>query len=160
MKHISRLTAGVLFLAATLFLAGCKTDADHANSGQMASVEVSGHTEVEVLKTVKDVFESNGYEHMGDLTFDKKGSLWDTAAYGGWDSGGVWTRLKATVDPAPDGVADHYVIGCDAYRVIRHNQGVMEDEEKTRYSNRAECARIVNEIQARLAGGAVPVAQP
>jgi hypothetical protein len=154
MKHISRLIAGSMLWLAVTFLAGCKTDPDHANSGQMASLEISGYSEVEILRAMKDVFESNGYEHMEGLTFDKKGSFMDTAAFGGWNSGGVWIRLKASVDPAPDGNAGSYVIGCDAYRVVGRNEGVMEEEKKTKYSNRAECQRILDQIKERLASGA------
>ncbi|MGC9943479.1 MAG: hypothetical protein ABSE48_16755 [Verrucomicrobiota bacterium] len=157
MKHFSRWIAGSLWLVAVLFLGGCQTNTDQANSGQMASVEISGHSEVEILRAMKAVFQANGYEHMDDLTFDKKGSAWDTAAYGGWDTGGVWIRLKASVDKGPVG---NYVIGCDAYRVVSHNQGVMEEEEKTPHTNRAECKRILDEIQARLASGTDASAQP
>jgi hypothetical protein len=160
MKHISRLLASALLLVAVSFSPGCKTDPDRARSGQMASVEISGHSEAEILRAMKDVFESEGYEHMEGLTFDKKGSMWDTAAFGGWNSGGVWIRLKASVDPAPDGMEGHYVIGCDAYRVVGRNEGVMEEEKKTRYSNGAECQRILDEIQARLAAAAPRPDQP
>jgi hypothetical protein len=154
----ARWAAGLLLLLAAFLPAGCKTDPDTTNSGQMASLEITGHSEVEILRAMKDVFESNGYEHMDGLTFDKKGSLLDTAAFGGWNSGGVWIRLKASVDPAPDGNAESYVIGCDAYRVVGRNEGVMEEEKKTPHSNRAECQRILEKIKERLASGAA--AQP
>jgi hypothetical protein len=146
-----------MLLVAALLLTGCQTDSDRTNSGQMASLEISGHSEVEILRVMKAVFLANGYEHMDGLTFDKKGSAWDTAAYGGWDSGGVWIRIKATVDSESDG---KYVIGCDAYRVIGHDQGVMESEQKTPHSNRAECKRILDEIQARLASSPAASAEP
>jgi len=152
MKRIFHLVGGCLLLAVAFFLAGCRTpDTDTAHSGQMASLEISGHSEVEILRTLKDVFESNGYEHMEDLTFDKKGSAWDTVLYGGWDTDGVWIRLKASVDPGPNG---DYVIGCDAYRVIGRNQAVLEQEQKTPHANRDECKRLLDEVQARLASGA------
>ncbi len=152
MKQTFRLITGPFLLTVALVLAGCRTpDTDQTNSGQMASVEVAGHSEVEILRVLKATLVDNGYEHMQDLVFDKKGSVMDTAFFGGWDSGGVWIRLKLTVDPAPSGNSN-YVIGCDAYRVIAHNQGVMEEEKKTRHSNRAECARILQAIKDRLAG--------
>ena len=153
MKQMFRLITGTLLFTVALVLTGCRTpDPDQTNSGQMASVEVAGHSEVEILRAVKATLVENGYEHMQDLVFDKRGSALDTAFFGGWDSGGVWIRLKLTVDPAPSGNGN-YVIGCDAYRVIAHNQGVMEEEKKTRHSNRAECARILQAIRSRLAAG-------
>ena len=152
MKQMFRLITGPLLLTMALMLAGCHTpDPDRASTGQMASLEIPGHSEAEILRAVKDTLVDNGYEHMEGLTFDKRGSGMDTALYGGWDSGGVWIRLKLTVEPAASGNGN-YVIGCDAYRVIAHNQGVMEEEKKTRHSNRDECDKMLQAIKARLSG--------
>lgn len=157
MKKFLPSLAAAMLLVTAIFLAGCQTTADHAHSGQMASLVISGHTEVEILRAMKAVFLADGYEHTSDLIFDKKGSAWDTAAYGGWFSGSVWIRLKATVDAAPNG---DYVIGCDAYRVIGRNEGVMEEEHKATYSERSECKKILDEIKTRLASGSSETHQP
>lgn len=138
--------AGLFFLLAAIFLTGCRT-ADLAHSGQMASLEISGHSEVEILRVMKAVFLDEGYEHMGDLTWDKKGSMWDAAAYGGWSQSAVWLRLKATVDSTPDG---GYAVGCDAYMVNDRNLGVMEEERKMSLAGRSECKKILDEIKTRL----------
>ncbi|HEY4417492.1 MAG TPA: hypothetical protein VGO57_17505 [Verrucomicrobiae bacterium] len=126
-------------------LTGCKTT-DHAETGQLASLEISGRSEADILRAVKAVFIANGYKHTKDLTFEKRGSSWDTAAYGGWSSA-VWIRLKATVDPTPTG---QYVIGCDAYTVDNHDQGVMEMEQKRAYAKRDECAKLLEQVKAKL----------
>jgi hypothetical protein len=146
MKSIFHLIAASLLLLAATFFTGCRT-ADRAQTGQLASLEISGHSEIEILRTMKAVFLDDGYEHIKDLTFDKKGSAWDTAAYGGWTSA-VWIRMKASVDPAP--ISGDYIIGCDAYTVNAHNQGEMEDERKNSYSKRSECEKILAEIKTRL----------
>jgi hypothetical protein len=145
-------------LVAILVVVGCRTtSADLADAGHMASLTISSRSEVDILRAMEAVFVANGYQHMGDLTFDKKGSAWETALYGGWNADGVWIRLKASVDPGPSGT---YVIGCDAFRVTGHNQGVMEEEKKTTHAYRDECKKILDEVQARLAQGGAAAVQP
>ncbi len=146
MKPILRFIAASVVLFAAFFLAGCKTT-DTADSGQLASLEISGHSEVEILRAMQAVFQDEGYEHMTGMVYDKKGSAWDAAAYGGWSLGAVYVRLKLTVDST---VTRSYIVGCDAYMVNGRNQGVLEEERKMYVSERSECKRILNEIQTRL----------
>jgi hypothetical protein len=157
MKQIFQRVMVSLPLVAILVVGGCRTSADLADADHMASLTISGHSEVDILRAMEAVFVADGYQHMGDLTFDKKGSAWETALYGGWNEGGVWIRLKGSVDPGPSGT---YVIGCDAFRVTGHNQGVMEEEKKTTHAYRDECKKILNEVQARLAQGGAGAVQP
>jgi hypothetical protein len=156
MKQILHSVAGSFFLLAAIFLTGCRT-ADRANSGQMASLQISGRSEADILRSMKAVFLAEGYEHMGDLTWDKKGSAWDAAAYGGWSLGAVWVRLKATVDST---ATDDYVIGCNAYMVNDRNQGVMEEERKMSLAGRSECKKILDEVKARLDSPVADSSQP
>jgi len=51
-------------------------------------------------------------------------------------------------------------MGCDAFRVTGHNQGVMEEEKPATYGYRDECRRILQEVQSRLASGSTPTAPP
>lgn len=146
MKRILSSIAAVALLFTALFFAGCKTT-DSANSGQLASVEITGHSEVEILRAMQAVFQAEGYEHMTGMIYDKKGSTWDAAAYGGWSLGAVYLRLKLTVDPIPTG---GYVVGCDAYMVNGRSQGVLEEERKMYVSERSECKRLLDEINAKL----------
>jgi hypothetical protein len=146
MKRIFQLVAGSALLFTVFFLTGCKTT-DSADSGQLASVEISGHSEVEILRAMQTVFETEGYEHMSGMIYDKKGSSWDAAAYGGWSLGAVYVRLKLTVDLTPTG---GYVVGCDAYMVNGRNQGVLEEERKMYVSERSECKRLLDEIKTRV----------
>ena len=156
MKRILLSITAAMLLVTAFFLAGCQTSADQAHSKQMASLDISGHSQVEILRAMKAVFLANGYEHTTDLIFEKKGSFLNTALYGGWMSGAVWIRLKASVEARANG---DYVIGCDAYRVIGRNDGVMEEEQKASYTERSECKKILDEIKTRLDSG-IPESNP
>jgi len=153
---ISALTIPVL-LAAAVLLAGCRTGPPSAPDGHLASLVVSGCSEADILRAMQVVFPAHGYQHVSDMNFDKKGSVLQTALYGGWSDDGVWIRLRASVDPKPDGT---FVMGCDAFRVTGHNQGVMEEEKPATYGYRDECRRILQEVQSRLASGSTPTAPP
>ena len=150
MRLLVQQVLGSLPLVALLVLVGCRTAPETAPADHLASLTITGRSEVEILRAMQAVFSARGYQHLGDLTFDKKGSLWETALYGGWNADGVWIRLKASVDPGPPGT---YVIGCDAFRVTDHNEGVMEEEKKTTHAYRGECESILQAVQARLAPG-------
>lgn len=139
----------LVLLFAVLFLTGCKT-ADLAQTGQMASLEITGHSEVEIIRAIQAVFANEGYDHTHDLVFDKKGSVWDKAAYGDLNTDSTWIRAKVTIDPLP---TDGYVIGFNLYMVNNHNEGVVETEQKISYAKRSECKVIVNEIKAQLDPG-------
>ena len=51
----------MFLLAVAACLTGCQT-ADQADSGDMASVEISGHTETEIQQAAAKVFLSSGYQ--------------------------------------------------------------------------------------------------
>ena len=150
MKKILHLTVCSLLLMAAIFMAGCKT-ADQADTGQLASLQIDGHSEVDILRAMKAVFLADGYIHTHDLIFERKGSTWDSAAYSDIDMGTIWLRIKASVDPVATG---GFVIGCDAYMVNAHNQGVMESEQKLSHTKRSECKTILGQSKARLDSGA------
>jgi len=157
MRHIyHRITLPVL-LAAAMLLAGCRTGPQDPPASHLASLAVSGYSEADILRAMQVVFPAHGYQHVSDMNFDKKGSVLQTALYGGWGEDGVWIRLRASLDPKPDG---SYVMGCDAFRVTGHNQGVMEEEKPAAHGYRDECQKILLEVQSRLASGSPPTAPP
>src|SRR6185437_16178850 len=84
---------GLLFLLGFVGLTGCKTD-DEAHFGHMASVVILGHTRAEILQATATVLKADGYHETDELTFDKPGSAWETANYGGWSSDTVGVRIR------------------------------------------------------------------
>ncbi len=127
-------------------LTGCQT-ADQAHSGHMASVEIYGHTEAEIKMATAAAFMENGYYKIGDLIFEKKGSAWETANYGGWSSDSVWIKVRAeiiTVD------SSKYTLGCNVFAVEAHDEGVMQIERKFVFAKRSEIKKILDEVKTAL----------
>lgn len=135
-----------LLLIGLACLTGCKT-ADEAHSGHMVSVEISGHTESEIQQAAAAVFQANGYTKAGVLTFEKAGTSWETANYGGWSADKVWIRMRADISPTETG---QYILDCDAYVVEGHGEAGMEIERKFWFAKRTECKQILDKIKATL----------
>jgi hypothetical protein len=137
---------GWVLLASAVALTGCQT-ADQADSGDLASVEISGHTEAEIQQAAAKVFLADGYQQTDRLTFEKQGSSWDTVAYHGWSSSAVWIRVRADIT-SPQ--TDKYILGCNAYMVTDRNVATMEEEKKISFSHRTECKKVLDQIKAQL----------
>jgi len=140
------LSAGWIFLVGLVCLTGCQT-ADQAHSGHMASVEIYGHTEAEIQKATAAAFIENGYYKIGDLTFEKKGSGWETANYGGWSATTVWIRMRAEITTVD---SRKYTLGCNVFVVDAHGEAGMETERKFMFAKRSECKKILDEVKAAL----------
>ena len=136
---------GWTLLAVAACLTGCQTT-DQADSGDMASVEITGHTEAEIRQAMAAAFLTNGYQQAGDETFEKQGTRWDTAAYSGWSANAVWIKVKTSITVTETG---KYILGCNAYMVVDRNQATME-EEKLSHSHRSECKKILDQAKGRL----------
>jgi hypothetical protein len=142
----TRRLAGWLFLIGFAGLTGCQTT-DQAHSGQAASVVISGHTEAEIQKATVAAFRANGYVKTDTLTFEKKGSAWETVNYGGWSASRVWIKIRAVV-VATD--IRKYTLGCDAFAVAGHDDPGMETEQPFLFAKRKECKKILDEVKAAL----------
>jgi hypothetical protein len=144
-RDINR-TVGWLFLLGFVWLTGCKS-ADQANTGHMASVEIYGHTSTEIQKATAAAFSNNGYYQIGELTFEKIGSSWETANYGGWSSDSVWIKVRAEIVTEDSAT---YTLSCDAYAIEAHGEGIMQIERKFKFAKRKECKKILDEVKRAL----------
>ncbi len=145
MQNIRR-SLGWVLLAGVACLTGCQTT-DQAESGQMASVKISGHTDADIQQAAAKAFLSNGYQQVNSRTFEKQGTGWDKVAYGGWSSNPVWIRMRINVT---SGEAGQSILTCDAYVVVDRGEGSMEEEKKLFTSYRSECKKILDQTKARL----------
>lgn len=144
--------AGWLFLIGVFCLTGCQTT-DQADSGHMASVEISGHPQAEIQKATETAFRANGYRKVGSLTFEKQGSGWETVNYGGWSGSAAWIRMRAQIVYVETG---KYALGCNAYVVEGHGEIGTEVERKFLFAKRKECKKILDEAKAALEGATPP----
>jgi hypothetical protein len=138
---------GWLFLLGFASLTGCKT-ADEAHFGHMASVTISGHTRTEILQATATILKADGYHETDELTFDKPGSAWETANYGGWSSDAVGVRIRFALVSVELG---QHKLGCDACIVQGYGQPGMEVEQSYWFAKRTECKKILDAIKASLA---------
>lgn len=141
-----RTTLGLLFLIGITGLTGCQT-ADQADTDQMASVEIHGHDQGPILKATAAAFLANGYQKVDELTFEKIGSAWETANYGGWSSDPVWIKVRVKI--VCIGI-NRYTLGCDAYVVEGRGVTGVEIARKFMFAKRSECKKILREAKASL----------
>ena len=144
-----------MLLAVAACLTGCQT-ADQADSGDMASVEISGHTEAEIQQATAKIFLSNGYQQADRRIFEKQGTGWDKMAYGGWSPNPVWIKMRINITSAD---TDKYILGCNAYLVTDRNEATLEEEKKLSVSHRSECKKILDQVKTRLDSPPTPGAQ-
>jgi hypothetical protein len=137
---------GWALLVGVACLTGCSTT-DQADSGDMASTKISGHTDAEIQQAAAGAFLSNGYQKIDRLTFEKQGTGWDKMAYGGWSPNPVWIRMRINITSAGAGQS---ILACDAYAVVDRNEASMEEEKKLSVSYRSECKKILDQARARL----------
>jgi hypothetical protein len=137
---------GWTLMAGIACLTGCQST-DQADSGNMASVSISGRTDSEIKQAAAKVFLWDGYQQVNPLTFEKQGTSWDKMAYGGWSSNPVWIRMRINVTPAEAGQS---TLACDAYAVVDRGEGSMEEEKKLSVSYRSECKKILDQTMVRL----------
>ena len=150
MKMFIQAIRQIPLLALLWVVAGCKTT-DLAKDGSLASIVINGHSTGEIQNAIVQVFESNGFQQMGALTFEKQGTRQDTLKFGGLDSGPVWIRMKVHVSPRSN---NQHVLGCDAYVVQNHGDRFLETETRLKYSKSDECLDLLNKIKAQLSAPA------
>jgi hypothetical protein len=146
LKQIICRSVGWALLVGVAGLTGCQST-DQADSGDMASVKVSGHTDAEIKEAAAKVFLGDGYQQVNPLTFEKQGTRWDKMTYGGWSPNPVWIRIRINVTPAEAGQS---TLACDAYAVVDRGEGSMEEEKKLSVSYRSECKKILDQTVVRL----------
>ena len=137
----------------SLAFSGCKST-DSAGDDSQVSVLITGHTEEEVRQTTIEVFKWNGYVHTVGLNFEKKGTKWDTAKYGGLSGNAVWFRMSAEIAKQNEGTV---ILGCDTYVIEDRDVEFMEKERLLSYGKRSDCKKILNQIKQRLS---LPAASP
>jgi hypothetical protein len=144
--------AGGLVMITLLCLTGCQS-ADEAHTGHMASVEISGFKRSQIEAAAAQVFKANGYAKVDALTFEKPGSGWETANYGGWSSNPVWIRMRCGLVSTD---LRAFTLDCDAYVVEGHGEVGTEMERKFWFAKRGDCKALLDQIKAELKSAPAP----
>ena len=116
-----------------------------------ASARIQGRSLAEIQQTATAVFREKGYALAaatpGQLVFQRPGSLWDVAKWGGWMGGGVTMRVKVRLSEMPDGA---HLLQADAYAVQDSDDPFFQIESRNMLLNRAPYQKLLDEVARRL----------
>jgi len=145
-----RSLAGLLGLALLAGATGCAST--KGEFGNRTAVLIKTRAPKEIIETTIKVFEENGYERRtADRTtamFERKGSNWQTATWGGW-SGAVWER--ATIKVGDYGAGAH-LLEVDVVLIGDKGDEFFEDKKALPRRGYKPFQEMLNEVQARLQG--------
>ena len=131
---------------------GCKT-ADTADSGDQASVLISGHSEAEIRQAAAAVFTGQQFQAapsaMREQVFKRKASNSSNFFHNGWLGAdeGLWERVKLTFLPKGD---NSFVVGLNAYLVAYRGQSFFEEEKKRSGAYSGSYGKLLQAIEQKL----------
>ena len=139
--------AGILSL---LLATGCQS-ARQPGSTSHASVQIQGRGLAEVQQTMEVVFNEAGYTRTSGgpdlMVFQRLGSRWDAAKWGGWTGEGVVMLLKVEIHEVPGGA---YLLQADAYAVQNSNDPFFHTDSRNILLNRRPYQKLLDEVAKRL----------
>lgn len=143
--------AALLACCVTLF-AGCQSPSGGKGKRGFASVAIPNRSPEEVVRATVAVFRADGYRDVlaspDDMIFEKTGTGWNQAAYGGWtDAKPVTVRVRAGVDAQADGTSR---LWCEAYMVGDAGHSLFEEEHKLTSVRRGPYQDLLNQVAAQL----------
>ena len=154
MKNQNRLLSRFAVVAFCISLAVCLTGCQSPSEGKkrFASVTIPKSSPEEVVRTTVEVFKADGYRDLvatpEDMVFEKTGTAWNNAAYGGWtDSKPVTVRIRAGVEPQPNG---DQKLWCEAYMVADAGVALFEEQHKLTSVRRGPYQSLLNQVAERL----------
>lgn len=157
------LLAACFTCVAVLFGAACKSPEvapGTPDDGSLASVFVTNAVRRAVADATFNVFREDGFllasSMSGDLTFDRKGTKWDTLAYGGWFED-VWVRARVSVTPYDVGI---YRLSCKVYRVNGRGDPAMEEEKILTRGNAEYYQGLLAKVKTRIDTATIAVPPP
>lgn len=141
------LLAGMAFI---LMTGGCQSPS--GSKRHLASVVIAKHTPAEIQEAAIAVFRADGYHDIAPspeaMVFEKEGTAWNQAAYGGWTDGKrVTVRVRAGVESQPDGTNR---LWCDAYMVGDSGHPLFEEEHKLTSVRRGPYQSLLDQVAERL----------
>ncbi len=149
---IARYLICCLTIALLAFANGCASSSSKKEFGNRTAVMIKNRTQKEIMETSIRVFEEKGYElRTSDRTtamFERKGSNWQTAAWGGW-SGAVWERATTRLSDYGEGA---YLLEVDVKIIGDKGDAFFEDSKDLPRRNYKPFQEMLNEVQARLQG--------
>ena len=151
MRAKSALSSLVVFTILLAGLTGCQSPSSKDKRG-FTSVVIPKRSPEEVVRTTVAVFRDDGYRDVlatpEDMIFEKTGTGWNQAAYGGWtDAKPVTVRVRAGVESQPDGSQR---LWCDAFMVGDAGHSLFEEEHRLTAVRRGPYKDLLEKVAAKL----------
>jgi hypothetical protein len=149
------ITARTLFSCLTLALIalapGCASN--KSEFGDRTAVMIRNRTPKEIIDSTIVVFQEKGFQvkisTKTEAIFERKGSEWQAATWGGWSGTGVWER--ATVRLSDYG-AGAYLLEANVEIIGDKGDAFMEDSRPLPRRARKPYQEMLNDVQGRLQG--------
>jgi len=142
----------VRFFSLALLVGATGCASTKGEFGNRTAVLIKSRTQKEIMDTTIKVFEEKGYERRtSDRTtamFERKGSNWQTATWGGWN-GAVWERATVTLGDYGEGA---YLLEVKVVLVGDKGDAFFEDKKDLPRRGYKPFQEMLNEVQARLQG--------
>jgi len=147
-------------LCGSLLLSGCQSASKPGNY-RNGAVEISGHPLAEVQRVTIAVFLAEDYRvadnSPGSLVFERPGSKWDNAKYGGLNGQGVTLRAKVRITELRGGVcrvkAEAYVEENSDDDFFRTENRILSLSGSSYKSQLLKVAKILAREPAQTVGG-------
>ena len=143
--------AALIILLAALIVTGCKSSSG-GSAASFASVVIPDRSEALIRQTAVSVFRVDGYESFeapgGGMAFEKRGSLANDIAYGGWiEDRTTRVRVKAEIILLPDG---SHRLQCQVYMVQHAGDTFFQEEHKLSRLSAGPYRKLLEEVATRL----------
>lgn len=139
-----------LFLALILLVVGCQS-AQQPGSTSHASVQIQGRSVAEIQATAAIVFREEGYAltltTRREMVFERPGTRWDAAKWGGWSGQGVTMRVKVQLSQQVNG---GQLLQADAYAVQNSDDPFFQNESRNILVNRHPYQKLLEQVAKRL----------
>ena len=144
----------ILWLLCAIALCGCEST--NATGGKsLASIEVQGHTPLEIARAVSETFKRDGFQAIplprnDDLRmqFEKQGSTGSSVLYSDWSFKPIWYRARVQLLKTEE---DTYVVTCNAFRVNERGDPHFEEEHKV--LQKGHYQDLLDKAKAKLSAG-------
>ena len=135
MKSRQLLFTSLLMLALTSLL-GCQS-AKQPGSMSHASVQIRGHTPVDIVRITAAVFHEAGYAQASasaaQMVFERPGTRRDAVKWGGWAGTGVTMRVKVGLTSMVNGSV---LLTADVFAVQNSDDDFFRTESRVVMANR------------------------
>jgi hypothetical protein len=144
-------------LLCCFLVTACKSTKPKTGPGadSLASIEVQGHTALEVAHAVSETFKAAGYEAIPlpqndelRMQFEKPAGTSTSILYGDWSFKPIWYRVRIKFIKMEAG---SYVVTCNVWRLNERGSPHFEEEHRLSGMKRGPYQDLLEQAKAKLA---------